>query len=291
MKNLFLFLFLFTTIFFIGCGDEGVVLDVPTTYDNAPSAPSITPEMQTKIPITAVTHIESEHVSPNLLITVYATHNEIKYSQTLSDWFPSDNIFTELEPEEKPREHTYRLQRNEYGTMIRIRYYFVSGHSDSRVYINLNNFQPVNPNDIVIRDPVDDDPIVKPVDDPIKNDPVDDPVNNPVNDPVDPVDDPVDDPVNDPVDNLVIKDEPPVVPRSIGEYVVWLEKANGDCQSGVIHSDYAFINYGNKTITFTGEDGQVDPGDTVRTYIKVETGLTYEQASKRAPEILSECSP
>ena len=57
-------------------------------------------------------------------------------------------------------------------------------------------------------------------------------------------------------------------------------------QSGVIHSDYVVIQDG--TITFTGQDGEVDPSDTVRDYVRVETGLTYEQASKRAPEILSE---
>ena len=71
--------------------------------------------------------------------------------------------------------------------------------------------------------------------------------------------------------------------------MVTLEEINGHCQSGVIHSDYVFIDYANKTITYTGEDGEVDPGDTVREYIKVETGLTYAEASARAPEILAEC--
>lgn len=74
-----------------------------------------------------------------------------------------------------------------------------------------------------------------------------------------------------------------------GGYVVWLEEHDHGCQSGVIHSDYVYIDRENKKITFTGEDGEVDPGDTVRAYIKVETGYTYEQASERAPEILKEC--
>ena len=74
-----------------------------------------------------------------------------------------------------------------------------------------------------------------------------------------------------------------------GGYVVWLEEVDQGCQSGVIHSDYVYIDRENKRITFTGEDGEVDPGDTVSAYIKVETGYTYEQASKRAPEILREC--
>lgn len=74
-----------------------------------------------------------------------------------------------------------------------------------------------------------------------------------------------------------------------GEYIVWLEEDDQGCQSGVIHSDYAYIDRENKTITFTGDDGEVDPGDNVRAYIKVETGYTYEQASERAPEILEEC--
>ena len=74
-----------------------------------------------------------------------------------------------------------------------------------------------------------------------------------------------------------------------GGYIVWLEKDDQGCQSGVIHSDYVYIDRENKRITFTGADGEVDPGDIVRAYIKVETGYTYEQASERAPEILREC--
>ena len=107
-----------------------------------------------------------------------------------------------------------------------------------------------------------------------------------------PVDDPVEDPVDDPVDDSVDDDPvPPVVklPTPRGAYVVWLGEVDGSCQSGVIHGDYVYIDTGNKTLTFTGQDGEVDPGDTVREYIKVETGYTYEQASKRASEILKEC--
>ena len=74
-----------------------------------------------------------------------------------------------------------------------------------------------------------------------------------------------------------------------GGYIVWLEEDDQGCQSGVIHSDYVSIDHENKKITFTGDDGEVDPGDTVRAYIKVETGYTHEQASERAPEILDEC--
>jgi len=74
-----------------------------------------------------------------------------------------------------------------------------------------------------------------------------------------------------------------------GGYIVWLEEVDQRCQSGVIHSDYVYIDRENKRITFTGDDGEVDPGDNVRAYIKVETGYTYEQASERAPEILKEC--
>ena len=70
---------------------------------------------------------------------------------------------------------------------------------------------------------------------------------------------------------------------------MWVEKVNGWCSSGVIHSDFVFINANDKTITFMGSDGRVDPGDMIREYIKVETGYTYERASERAPDILSEC--
>ena len=72
-----------------------------------------------------------------------------------------------------------------------------------------------------------------------------------------------------------------------GGYVVWTQVVNGWKQSGVICSRYVVINADN-TITFTGSDGEVDAGDTVREYVKVETGYSYEAASKRAPEILSE---
>ena len=74
-----------------------------------------------------------------------------------------------------------------------------------------------------------------------------------------------------------------------GEYVVYLYfDENRDRRSGVIHSDYVYIDYENKTITHTGDDFRVDPGDVVRKYIIIETDLTYEQASKRAPELLTE---
>lgn len=69
-------------------------------------------------------------------------------------------------------------------------------------------------------------------------------------------------------------------------YVVWLE-ADGE-SSGVICSDYVVIDTTTNKITFTGSDGEVDTGDSVRNYTKVEAGYTYEQASQRAPAILGE---
>ena len=59
-------------------------------------------------------------------------------------------------------------------------------------------------------------------------------------------------------------------------------------QSGVICSEYAYIDYEAETITFTGADGEVHDGDMVHSYEEIETGLTYEEASARAPEILLE---
>lgn len=118
------------------------------------------------------------------------------------------------------------------------------------------------------------------------------PTPNPVRstpDPVPPTPNPVPS-TPDPVPSVQSTPDPVPsnTPRSSG-YIVWVEADDQGCQSGVIHSDYAYINYAEKTITFTGEDGEVDIGDVVRAYIKIETGYTYEQASKRAPEILSEC--
>ena len=88
-------------------------------------------------------------------------------------------------------------------------------------------------------------------------------------------------------------EEPPVYtppPRPRGEYIVYTERVNGNLQSGVIHSDYVKIDRNTKMITFTGADGEVDGDDNESTkpYVKIETGLTYEQASKRAPQILIE---
>jgi hypothetical protein len=72
-----------------------------------------------------------------------------------------------------------------------------------------------------------------------------------------------------------------------GEYVVYSYKTNtGEIRSGVVHGDYVKIE-GNMII-HTGADGEVDDDDTSQEYVKVETGLTYEQASARAPEILTE---
>ena len=84
--------------------------------------------------------------------------------------------------------------------------------------------------------------------------------------------------------------QPPVsnpTPQN-GGYIVFSHLVDGRMQSGVIHSDYVVIQDG--TITFTGSDGEVDGDDNESTldYVKVETGYTYEQASDRAPEILSE---
>lgn len=78
------------------------------------------------------------------------------------------------------------------------------------------------------------------------------------------------------------------IPQATGVYIVWTQIVNGRKQSGVIHSDYVVIDQTAKTITFTGADGEVDPSDSVKEFLKVETGYSYEQASKRAAEILSE---
>ena len=86
-----------------------------------------------------------------------------------------------------------------------------------------------------------------------------------------------------------LQDNPTPVtpPPERGEYVVYsyINDA-GSMRSGVVHGDYVKIE-GNMII-HTGDDGEVDDGDTSQDYIKVETGLTYEEASARAPEILTE---
>ena len=91
--------------------------------------------------------------------------------------------------------------------------------------------------------------------------------------------------VDTPIENPTPQNTPRATPQD-GGYVVYSHLVNGRMQSGVIHSDYVVIQDG--MITFTGQDGEIDPGDTSREYVEVETGLSYEQASKRAPEILTE---
>ena len=79
---------------------------------------------------------------------------------------------------------------------------------------------------------------------------------------------------------------PPPVENKDGGYIVYSHWVDGSKQSGVIHSDYAVIQDGK--IFHTGQDGEIDAGDTSQDYVRIETGLTYEEASARAPEILTE---
>ena len=73
-------------------------------------------------------------------------------------------------------------------------------------------------------------------------------------------------------------------------YIVWTQLVGDSKQSGVICKKYTVIDEGNNMITFTGSDGKVDGGDneSIKEYVAVETGYTYEEASDRAPQILRE---
>ena len=93
-------------------------------------------------------------------------------------------------------------------------------------------------------------------------------------------------PVTPPLQDNPTPVTPPPVENKDGGYIVYSHRVNGGIQSGVIHSDYAAIEDGK--IFHIGQDGKIDAGDTSQDYIKIETGLTYEEASARAPEILSE---
>ena len=237
MFRIFCFLLM---LLMLGCGDEGIILDMPSTDYGAPSAPSI----RETIPLSAITDIVGEQEGNILTLTIHATHNGMNHISTLMRWVGYSGDYTQLdgEPDSLPTTpYSFSIQWEHGGDNIIVKHYGATGFwtgSTIEIILNPSNFN------------------------------------------VDPPDPPVDPPVDPP--------DPPVDPPR-GEYVVWLEEVNGNCQSGVIHSDYVFIDYENKTITFTGQDGEVDPGDTVREYIKVETGLTYEAASARAPEILREC--
>ena len=93
-------------------------------------------------------------------------------------------------------------------------------------------------------------------------------------------------PVTPPLQDNPTPVTPPPVENKDGGYIVYSHWVDGSIQSGVIHSDYAEIDAGK--IFHTGQDGKIDAGDTSQEYIKIETGLTYEEASARAPEILTE---
>ena len=259
MFRIFCFLLM---LLMLGCGDEGVILDTPSTDYGAPSAPSI----REAIPLSAITDIVGEQEGNILTLTIHATHNGMNSISTLMRWVGYSGDYTQLEgePDSLPTTpNSFSIQWEQGSDSIIVKHYGATGFwtgSTIEIIINPSNFSIVGPSE----NPVDPPDVpVNPVDPVIPANPVDPPVEPPP-----------------PVD-------PPPPPR--GGYVVWLEEVNGHCQSGVIHSDYVFIDYENKTITFTGQDGEVDPGDTVREYIKVETGLTYAAASARAPEILAEC--
>ena len=255
MFRIFCFLLM---VLMLGCGDEGLILDRQSTHANAPNSPIV----EAVIPTTAITHVEGTYASPMLSYTLHATYNGNDYVHTRSIYLGVSGNWVQLQDGQEPTAKTYSFEVLADKNQLEITLYYPHA---SVVHTSIsNNFQFVGES----TNPVD---------------PIEDPV-DPIEDPVDPVENPVTPPPTPPPTPI----EPPLSPPR-GEYVVWLEEVNGNCQSGVIHGDYVFIDYENKTITFTGQDGEVDPGDTVREYIKVETGLTYEAASVRAPEILAEC--
>ena len=75
-----------------------------------------------------------------------------------------------------------------------------------------------------------------------------------------------------------------------GNWVVYVHAVGtNEWQSGGICGNYVKINHPtNGDITFTGADRVADPGDSYRVYLAIETGLTYNEMVKRAPEILRE---
>lgn len=247
----------------MGCGSDETELPLSTSgelttlaieklayvTENVPASPSVT----YTVPITAITHFETSFEYPDFLIKVYATVDDTDYIWVYTLRKPQVENYEKLEENEASRPNTYRVEDQiQQRRRIHITWYFEGGYSTNTIYIDLSNFSLVNPEDapkLIVEDPVEE--------------PVEPPIDNPPQQPI------------------------RIIPR--GEYVVWLEKVDGHCQSGVIHGDYVYIDAENKTLTFTGPDGEVDPGDPVREYIKVETGYTYEQASERAPEILKEC--
>jgi hypothetical protein len=79
---------------------------------------------------------------------------------------------------------------------------------------------------------------------------------------------------------------PPPPVEDKGEYIVYTHRVNGLIQSGVIHRDHAAIQDGE--IFHIGQDGEISDEDTSEEYIKIETGLTYEEAEERSSEILTE---
>ena len=261
MIRIFCFLLM---LLMLGCGDEGVILDTPSTDYGAPSAPSANVVV---IPLTALTSVETEYQDNYWVFTIYATHNDINYVSTMQRWHGRlTNGFTELGDDVVPVGSTrgYRVTWELGSDRIKTVVYDRGNRYKNTHRIDLSAFSlsgqvdaPVNPSSPLLVNPSSAPPV------------------NPSPPP--------------PVNLLSVPPVNPSPPPPQGGYVVALHEINGHCQSSVIHSDYVSIDYQNKTITYTGQDGEVDPGDTVREYIKIETGYTYEQASERAPEILDEC--
>lgn len=263
-------LFFLAIIAFIGCGREEAKLPLsvsgkPTTFvmekwvhaiDNVPAAP----KANVVIPLSSITEIESEYVSPTLMLTINATLDGMDYALEISSWIGLSDEYTELDEAPNPlptTPYSYFISREVDSTEITAKFYGQTGFWTGTTYhitFDSQHFYVVGQS--VNRPLVSTPP-------PTINVPPPTPPPTP-------------------------RTPPPPPPQSTG-YVVWVEKGNQGCSSGIIHSDFVFINFDDNTITFTGSDGRVDPGDTVREYIKVETGYTYEQASERAPDILSEC--
>lgn len=145
-----------------------------SNYD-APASPNA-PTLTFTVPASSLTNIETELHQTYWVFTIYATHNEVDYVQTVEvphvfGEFDLEGV-TELENENDlwtQKGYFIRWQTGSTGFIARIAYNI--GSVTGTVYsINLSSFSLVDPINTPI-DPIGDDPVDPPVETPVINDP------------------------------------------------------------------------------------------------------------------------
>ena len=139
----------------LGCGDEGIVLDVSSTDLGAPSAPSI----REIIPLAAITNIVGEQEDNILTLTIYATHNGMEYVSMLTRWVGYSGEHTQLDgvPDRLPTTpNSFSIEWEHGGDKIIVKHYGSTGFwtgTTIEIIINPSNFSAVGPSENPVESP------------------------------------------------------------------------------------------------------------------------------------------